>query len=81
MAFSDKSRVILIYMCCLVVCIPGLWFIPETKGKSLEEVGIIFGDRHVNVALSQSGSSTEKLPEDDKQAMPQVGQACEHVEG
>jgi hypothetical protein len=71
----------MIYMCCLVVCIPGLWFIPETKGKSLEEVGTIFGDRHVNVALSQAGSSAEKLPQDDKQANPQVGQAYEHVEG
>src|SRR5689334_19537423 len=65
---ADQSRVILIYMCCLTVCIPLLWFIPETKGKSLEEIGLIFGDRHVNVALAGSESSVKTIPVSDKQA-------------
>ncbi len=60
---ADADRVILIYMCCLVVCIPFLWFIPETKGKSLEEVGLIFGDRHVHVALGSETSEVTQVSE------------------
>lgn len=73
---TDLFRVILIYACCLVVCIPFLWFIPETKGKSLEEVGLIFGDRHVHVALAASETS-EVSEAADKYAHSQVG----HIEG
>lgn len=68
-------------MCCLAVCIPFLWLIPETKGKSLEEIGLIFGDRHVHVALVESDSSVETIPGTDKQANPLTGQVYEHVEG
>ena len=58
---DDLTRVILIYMCCLVACIPFLWFCPETKGKSLEEIGLIFGDRHVHVALEGSEIVEESI--------------------
>ena len=54
-------------MCLLVAFIPFIWlFCPETKGKSLEEIGIVFGDRHVRVTL------------DGDQAAAAVGQ--EYVE-
>lgn len=68
-------------MCCLAICIPFLWFIPETKGKSLEEIGLIFGDRHIHVALV--GESLEEgMQLSEKQAVPRVGHS-EHrnVEG
>ena len=70
---DDLARVILIYMCCLAVCIPFLWFCPETKGKSLEEIGLIFGDRHVHVALEGSETSEETIQVSDKQVHHQVG--------
>ena len=63
-------------MCCLAPGIPLLWFIPETKGKSLEEIGVIFGDRHIHVDLV--GSAEEDLQLHDKQAVPHVVQA-EHA--
>ena len=78
---DDLARLILIYMCCLAVCIPLLWFCPETKGKSLEEIGLIFGDRHVHVVLEGSELSEETIQVSDKQAYPEVGSVYEHVEG
>jgi hypothetical protein len=61
-----------VYICCFAPCIPFLWFIPETKGKSLEEIGVIFGDRHVHSALVDTDSSNESMQFSDKQALPQV---------
>lgn len=58
-------------MCCLAPCIPLLWFIPETKGKSLEEIGLIFGDRHIHVAMA---GNEEDLQLHDKQVAPSVVQ-------
>jgi len=78
---EDLARVILVYMCCLAVCIPFLWFCPETKGRSLEEIGLIFGDRHVHVALEGPEISEESKQISDKQAYLQVAPAHEHIEG
>jgi hypothetical protein len=53
-------RLLLIYLCLLVVFIPFIWLIcPETKGKSLEEVGVVFGDRHVRVTLDGQQASAD----------------------
>jgi hypothetical protein len=68
-------------MCCLAVCIPFLWFCPETKGKSLEEIGLIFGDRHIHVALEGSETLEESIQISDKQAHPHGVPVYEHVEG
>lgn len=68
-------------MCCLAVCIPLLWFCPETKGKSLEEIGLIFGDRHVRVALDDSTVLEAKIEAGDKQAHPDMEELHERVEG
>ncbi|KPI40787.1 uncharacterized protein AB675_10704 [Cyphellophora attinorum] len=69
-------RLLLIYLCLLLVFIPFIWFIcPETKGKSLEEIGIIFGDRHVRVALD--GDRTG--PDDEKAADDVDGSASHHA--
>ena len=75
------TRLILVYGCCLAVCIPFLWFLPETKGKSLEEVGLIFGDRHIHVALKDSASPEESLGAHEKQADERVTPVSEHLEG
>ena len=54
----NDYRLILIYACCLAVFIPFLWFFcPETKGTSLEEIGVIFGDRHVRTTLMEGLSN------------------------
>ncbi|KIX00278.1 uncharacterized protein Z518_10417 [Rhinocladiella mackenziei CBS 650.93] len=75
-------RLILIYLCCLAVCVPFLWFFcPETKGKSLEEIGVIFGDRHIHVPLGGAKPLEETVQISEKQALPHVGQEYEHVEG
>ena len=55
-------------MCCLAASIPFLWLCPETKGKSLEEIGVIFGDRHVHVALEGGEAVEETLQAAGKQA-------------
>lgn len=84
MTFSrtdDLVRLILIYLCCLAVCIPFLWFCPETKGRSLEEIGLIFGDRHVRLAVEDSEFSEASIQISDKQAHPQVAPVHEHIEG
>lgn len=53
----------MIYLCVLAAFIPFIWLVcPETKGKSLEEIGVIFGDRHVRVTLDvdQPAAADEK---------------------
>ncbi|KAK4940654.1 hypothetical protein LTR10_019284 [Elasticomyces elasticus] len=43
---------ILVYLCCLVVaCVPLFLYCPETKNRSLEEIGAIFGDEVTHVRL------------------------------
>ncbi|KAI1617377.1 general substrate transporter [Exophiala viscosa] len=45
-------KLLIIYFAALVVITPLLWFfLPETKGKSLEEIGLIFGDRNTHINL------------------------------
>ena len=62
------SRLILVYLCALVAFIPFLWFLcPETKGKSLEEIGVVFGDRHVHIALDSAVAVEEFTEISDKQ--------------
>jgi hypothetical protein len=67
-----EYRLLLIYLCILVVFIPFIWLVcPETKGKSLEEIGTIFGDRHVrgtlNGALGEKGQEQEREGKDVSQ--------------
>ena len=79
----DTARIMLIYLCCLLAFIPFIWVVcPETKGRSLEEIGLIFGDRHVRVALDGPELSSEQaLENSEKQAFTHVNQAeGEHVE-
>lgn len=72
----------LIYLCCLAVCIPFLFFVcPETKGKSLEEIGVIFGDRHIHVALGGEEVSNIAAEFKDKQAIPPAVEEQEHLDG
>ncbi|KIY03202.1 uncharacterized protein Z520_01669 [Fonsecaea multimorphosa CBS 102226] len=45
-------KLILIYLCFLVVaCVPLFLYCPETKNKSLEEIGAIFGDEVTHIPL------------------------------
>lgn len=47
-----SARLLIIYFSVLVVILPLLWIIlPETKGKTLEEIGLLFGDRHTHIDL------------------------------
>ena len=75
----------MVYLCFLVVCIPGLFFLcPETKGKSLEEVGLVFGDRHLHVDLEGSNEKFEvgsSMKHDENQEARQVGEKPEYVQG
>ncbi|KAK6373981.1 hypothetical protein LTS17_007951 [Exophiala oligosperma] len=74
-------RLILIYLCCLVACIPFLFFVcPETKGKSLEEIGVIFGDRHIHVALGGEEVSETTVEVKDKQGIPPAAEEHEHLD-
>ena len=41
-------RFYLVLICPSVIYLPIIWFLfPETKGRTLEEIGEIFGDKHV----------------------------------
>lgn len=74
--FSPKDiddaldRILLIYLCCLCAFIPFIWvLLPETHRRSLEEIGLLFGDRHVQIALDETGVNVEGITESsDKQA-------------
>lgn len=70
------ARLLVIYLCCLVACVPFLWFCPETKGKSLEEIGVIFGDRHIHVTLRGS----DIVEETEKSGARQAGPHTVHEE-
>ncbi|KAK5027626.1 hypothetical protein LTR13_009559 [Exophiala sideris] len=75
-------RLILIYLCCLAICIPILFvFCPETKGKSLEEIGVIFGDRHLHISLTSAETLQGTVHSSDKHNFPHAEDAHEHVEG
>lgn len=76
------SRLILIYLCCLAAFIPFLWIIcPETKSKSLEEIGAIFGDRTVHVVLDDQNMTEEKGQDDKIRSISNVRSEVEHIEG
>ena len=78
---DEFARIILIYLCCLAAFIPFLWVIcPETKGKSLEEISIIFGDRHVHIALEGPEVPEETVQVSEKQVHLHVSQEHEHIE-
>lgn len=54
---NDSNRLLIVYLAVLVAITPLLWFIlPETKGKSLEEIGLIFGDRHTRINLEDTAT-------------------------
>lgn len=49
-------------MCAIVFC-----FYPETKGRSLEEIDLIFGDvKQVEGVLKNSGRPASRSPLDDE---------------
>lgn len=60
----DTIRSILVYLCCLVVaCVPLFLYCPETKNKSLEEIGAIFGDEVTHVRLDVTKDIGDELTE------------------
>lgn len=68
----------------MVICIPGLFvFCPETKGKSLEEVGLIFGDRHLHADLEGNIDKLEigsTIKHDENQRSRDPGPEPEYID-
>lgn len=62
MTVLHATRSILVYLCCLIVaCVPLFLYCPETKNKSLEEIGAIFGDEVTHVRLDVTKEIGDEL--------------------
>lgn len=75
---------LIVYFAVLVVITPLLWFIlPETKGKSLEEIGLIFGDRQTHTDLEAIETTKDKdgVHIDEKKMDASAVKESQHVEG
>lgn len=59
----SKWKSYLIYMaCCIVSEVLTYFFIPETKGKPIEEIGALFGDE-VAVHITADGEGVVEKPD------------------
>lgn len=67
-ALTEACRFYLVLICPSVCYIAAIWFLfPETKNRTLEEIGTLFGDEHV--AAQYYGISEEEKQEIARNAL------------